>query len=129
MDRLHGLRSGALSWRRFGVLVRHLPREAALNRARYGEVVRWGAVEHLLADLRDLLMVANWQRSGDAKIPRPEPIPRPGAALTEKQQRRSQLTQQEINERLLAQNERRRGRGMVNGDRACDRVRQPGSLS
>lgn len=126
MERRYDPRVWAGAWQRFSVLVRHLPRDSAVNRAVYGEVVAWGAVEHLLADLRDLLIAANWQRSGDPKIPRPEPIPRPGMR-PQRDERKTELTQEQINQRLLEQLRRRKG-GAVNGDRTCDRLRQPGPI-
>jgi len=68
------------------VLVRHLPREAALVRALRGEEADWGLGEHLLAAAVDQLAATNWMYASthtaeNADPPaRPEPIPRPGLA-------------------------------------------------
>jgi len=67
-----------LSWRRLGVLVAGLPREAATVRALVGEAADWGATEHLLAAAVDALHAANWQRSGKKGSQRPKPLRRPG---------------------------------------------------
>jgi hypothetical protein len=76
--RLADLAAGRLSWRRFGVLVRHLPLDSATALAVNGDAAAWGITEHLLAAAVDALNAANWQRAGDKKLPRPKPIPRPG---------------------------------------------------
>lgn len=78
------------------MLVRHLPPGSATERARRGEAGEWGYLEHLLADVRDLLRAANWQRSGDKKIPRPTPLPRPGDP-----ERVARLSPAEVRARLL----------------------------
>lgn len=61
------------------MLVRHLPPGSATAHAQESPA-EWGHTEHLLADVRELLRAANWQRGGDKKRPRPKPIPRPGEA-------------------------------------------------
>jgi len=38
----------------------------------------WGDQEHLLALIVDVLQAANWQRGGNARAPKPKPLPRPG---------------------------------------------------
>ena len=79
--RLADLWTGQLTWRRLAVLVAHLPRESATVRAQHGEVVEWGATEHLLAHVVDLLAASNWQRAqqrSKTRITRPKPLPRPG---------------------------------------------------
>lgn len=43
------------------------------------EAAAWGPTEYLLAAAVDALRDANWQRSGDKKLQRPDPLPRPGA--------------------------------------------------
>lgn len=78
---LAGLTTGELTWRRLGVLVRHLPREAASVRAQHGEQTWWGDSEYLLAVIADLLAGANWQRANAGlkhPKPKPKPLPRPG---------------------------------------------------
>jgi hypothetical protein len=59
-------------------LVRQLPRDAAVQRSVYGELVEWGPLEHLVALVVDVLQAANWQRSGNRHAKRPRPLPRPG---------------------------------------------------
>ena len=75
---MSGLATGELTWRRLGVLVRHLPRVSSTVRAQRGADAEWGALEHLTAAAVDALRVANWQRSGRRGAPRPKPIQRPG---------------------------------------------------
>nr|WP_245793367.1 hypothetical protein [Streptomyces pini] len=75
---------GGLSSRRLAVLIRHLPRDSAVNLADHGEAAQWGAAEHLLAAAVDHLAAANWMtaalhRDEDDEPPEyPEPVPRPG---------------------------------------------------
>jgi len=69
---------GSLSWRRLGVLIAGLPREAATVRLMVGEAADWGAAEHLLAAAVDALHAANWQRGARKGSQRPKPIRRPG---------------------------------------------------
>jgi hypothetical protein len=99
------LLTGRLSWRRLGVLVRHLPPGCAVDRAQHGEAAEWGHAEHLLADLRELLRAANWQRGGDKKVARPKPLPRPG------DRERVERKARETRDRLLAQRARLKRRG------------------
>ncbi|MEV5239990.1 hypothetical protein AB0K89_12890 [Streptomyces cinnamoneus] len=75
---------GSLSSRRLAVLVKHMPRDSAVNRELHGEAVEWDASTHLLAALTDHAAVANWMtatiNSGEDAEPLeyPEPVPRPG---------------------------------------------------
>ncbi|MFY7566420.1 hypothetical protein ACOT81_18270 [Streptomyces sp. WI04-05B] len=74
---------GRLSSRRLAVLVKHLPRDCALNRELHGEAAEWSIVEHLLAATVDHLAAANWMFASvnsaeDADPPElPVPVPRP----------------------------------------------------
>lgn len=43
----------------------------------------WTAEMHLLASVLDTLAVANWQRGGDPKAPKPTPLKRPGVKTGE----------------------------------------------
>ncbi|WP_223768694.1 hypothetical protein [Streptomyces huiliensis] len=76
---------GRLSSRRLTILIKHLPRDSAVNRDLHGEVMDWGPAEHLLAAAVDHLAVANWMTGTlntdeDADpLDYPEPVPRPGA--------------------------------------------------
>lgn len=75
---------GALTSRRLAVLVKHMPRDSAVNRDLHGEAVEWDASAHLLAAAVDHLAVANWMTAtingGEDGEPLeyPEPVPRPG---------------------------------------------------
>ncbi|MEU2850513.1 hypothetical protein ACFZB6_04640 [Streptomyces syringium] len=77
---------GSLSTRRLSVLVRHMPRDSAVNRDLHGEAVEWDASTHLLAAAVDHLAVANWItatiNSGEDSDPMeyPDPVPRPNLA-------------------------------------------------
>ncbi|MEV6205422.1 hypothetical protein AB0M64_36480 [Streptomyces sp. NPDC051771] len=65
------------------VLIKHLPRDSALQRDLHGEVADWSVTDHLLAAAVDHLAVANWMfscvnSSEDGDAPEfPEPVPRP----------------------------------------------------
>jgi len=67
-----------MSVRRCWLLIQHLPADSALARAVEPEASAWTLTNHLLAALVDVGQLANWQRSSDAKIPRPTRLPRPG---------------------------------------------------
>ncbi|MEV0260900.1 hypothetical protein AB0I49_06070 [Streptomyces sp. NPDC050617] len=75
---------GALTSRRLSVLVKHMPRDSAVNRELYGEAMEWDSSTHLLAAAVDHLAVANWMtttlNSGEESEPLeyPEQVPRPG---------------------------------------------------
>jgi hypothetical protein len=75
---------GRLTARRLRVLLRHLPREAALPAELHGDDARWGLPEHLLAIVGDQLALGNWMfatahaAEGSGTPDRPRPIPRPG---------------------------------------------------
>ncbi|MFF3333240.1 hypothetical protein ACFYWX_27430 [Streptomyces sp. NPDC002888] len=73
-----------LTARRLSVLIRHLPRDSAVNRDLYGEAAEWSVTDHLLAAVVDHLAAANWMfacvntaEDGDQPEP-PAPVPRPG---------------------------------------------------
>lgn len=88
--------TGALTWRRLGVLLRHLPAESALQtvmrdtlppavaKARTSQRKGhgpWSTTDMLLAAVVDGLSVLAWQQTqihGGKKSPAPAPIPRPG---------------------------------------------------
>ncbi|GAA3072654.1 hypothetical protein GCM10017562_45170 [Streptomyces roseofulvus] len=67
------------------VLIKHLPRDSALQRALHGEAAEWSVTDHLLAATVDHLAISNWMfqcvngsEDGDQPDP-PQPVPRPGA--------------------------------------------------
>jgi hypothetical protein len=105
--RLSDLGTRALTWRRFGVLVRQLPRESALSLAVNGPAATWATTDHLLAVCADRLGQMLWIAAGTRKNPKPQPVPRPEHRSTSWQ--REQMAQ-----RLLEQ-QRRRG-GVTHGD-------------
>lgn len=67
------------------MLVKHMPRDSAVNRDLHGEAVEWDASTHLLAALVDHTAVSNWMtatiNSGEDAEPLdyPEPVSRPGS--------------------------------------------------
>lgn len=83
MDLLDRYR-GRLSSRRLAVLIRHLPRDSAVNRDLHGETAEWSVTDHLLAAAVDHLAAANWMfacvnSDEDSGPPDPPvPVPRPG---------------------------------------------------
>lgn len=81
------------------MLVRHLPPESDTARAELGPVVDWSTTDHLLANVLDVLVEANWQRAGDKKVPHPKPVERPGE--------KKRMSPTEIRQRLLEQRQRR----------------------
>ncbi|MER5713388.1 hypothetical protein AB0B13_18695 [Streptomyces sp. NPDC042898] len=65
-------------------LIKHLPRDSAVQRELHGEAADWSVTDHLLAATVDHLAVANWMfacvntgEDGDAPEA-PKPVPRPG---------------------------------------------------
>ncbi|MFI2430275.1 hypothetical protein [Streptomyces sp. NPDC018693] len=65
------------------MLIKHLPRDSALNRELHGEAADWSVTDHLLAAAVDHLAAANWMfasvnsaEDGDQPEP-PVPVPRP----------------------------------------------------
>ncbi|MFD4372505.1 hypothetical protein [Streptomyces sp. NPDC058486] len=71
------------------VLIKHLPRESALQRHVHGESAEWSVTDHLLAATVDHLAVANWMftcvnSAEDSDPPEfPKPVPRPGTTEDE----------------------------------------------
>lgn len=86
-------RPGArLTWRRLQGLLRHLPVESSLRAVlplpdpdELGDDTdedaayraRWSQTDYMLAEVIDVLALANWQRIGDPKASRPDAYPRP----------------------------------------------------
>ncbi|WP_240450235.1 MULTISPECIES: DUF5361 domain-containing protein [unclassified Streptomyces] len=75
------------------VLIKHLPRDSALQRELHGEVAEWSITDHLLAATVDHLAAANWMfqcvnasEDGDQPDP-PKPVPRPGDRDEETEER------------------------------------------
>lgn len=85
------------------MLIAHLPADSATSRSTRPDEVGWGITEYLLAEAVDALRAANWQRAGDKKKPRPEPIDRPGLV---RRKARRQATPDEMARRLLEQKAR-----------------------
>ncbi|RSS54950.1 hypothetical protein EF909_17195 [Streptomyces sp. WAC01280] len=65
-------------------LIKHLPRDSAVQRELHGEAADWSVTDHLLAATVDHLAVANWMfacvnTGEDGDTPEaPKPVPRPG---------------------------------------------------
>ncbi|MFD3946880.1 hypothetical protein [Streptomyces sp. NPDC058579] len=66
-------------------LIKHLPRDSAVQLELHGEAAEWSITDHLLAAAVDHLAVANWMftcvntgEDDDSPEP-PKPVPRPGA--------------------------------------------------
>lgn len=81
------------------MLLRYLPHEAATVREVHGGNVDWDIDAHLLASILDALNAANWQRGGDKKVPRPQPVQRPGMGP-------ARLAAGDLHDRLMAQRRR-----------------------
>lgn len=75
--RLRDLITGAMTWRELACYVKGLPQESRVAREMHGEVASWSTTDRILADVFDVLAVANWQRGGNKNAPRPQAYPRP----------------------------------------------------
>lgn len=70
-------------------MVKHLPRDGAVQRELHGEAAEWSVTDHLLAATVDHLAVANWMfacvNTGEDDDPpeAPAPVPRPGGSADE----------------------------------------------
>lgn len=89
-----------MTWRRLSVLIEHLPAQSATGRAMHGDDADWTLTDYLLAGSFDALQIANWQRAGDRKAPRPRPFPRPGVKPDDRLGDTSKLDQDEVRRRL-----------------------------
>ncbi|MET7810978.1 hypothetical protein ABZT26_08950 [Streptomyces sp. NPDC005395] len=75
---------GRLTSRRLAVLVKHMPRDSAVNRELHGDGAEWTVTDYLLAAAVDHLAAANWMfasvNTDEASEPPepPVPVPRPG---------------------------------------------------
>jgi hypothetical protein len=95
---LTGLWTGDLTWRRLGVLVKHLPAESATKTAlrnaapvqklqkavETAEYGTWSQTDMLLAELIDVARWLQWSKTKAAEDGRdaPKPFPRPGVDRT-----------------------------------------------
>ncbi|MCX5392554.1 hypothetical protein ABZY68_19710 [Streptomyces sp. NPDC006482] len=65
-------------------LIKHLPRDSAVQRELHGEAAEWSITDHLLAATVDHMAMANWMfacvNTGEDSDPpeAPTPVPRPG---------------------------------------------------
>ncbi|MFE2166690.1 hypothetical protein ACFXB3_16760 [Streptomyces sp. NPDC059447] len=65
------------------VLIKHMPRDSAVNRELFGEAAEWSVTDYLLAASVDHLAAGNWMfacvnAAEDSDPPdAPEPMPRP----------------------------------------------------
>jgi hypothetical protein len=64
-----------LSYRRLRLILENSPRDSAFSRSYHGEPSQWSVTDHLLANVIDLLQIANWQRAGKGAAPKPFPRP------------------------------------------------------
>lgn len=74
-----------LTWRRFGLLLRQLPRESRFSRTVRVEN-NWSPTDYLLANVYDAVAHGNWQfaaahRGKHPVPPRPKQLRRPGERL------------------------------------------------
>lgn len=76
-----------LTWRRLGLLIRHLPSDSATYAEIHGPQAAWRVTDYLLANVADQLAGANWQRGG-GKGRRPQPLPRPRSAVEQRARKR-----------------------------------------
>jgi hypothetical protein len=73
-----------LSLRKVHVLLAGLSRDCALSRVLDPDGHAWTVTDYLLASLLDAAHIGIWQRSGNAKAPKPPAVHRPGAKNAEK---------------------------------------------
>jgi hypothetical protein len=117
LDSLDVLIPGGMSWRKMLVLIEHLPSEGAVNTAirnmfpaeilaeNSSDPVKapWSATESLLATAIDEIRVMQWiymQVHSESKVPRPQPIPRPGVETKRKLHKISIADAQRLDPRL-----------------------------
>lgn len=74
--------AGTLSPRKLINYIRALPQDSTYARVRYGEFSLWDVHLHRLTDILEVLMIANWQRTGN-RSGQPDPIRRPSPGATE----------------------------------------------
>jgi hypothetical protein len=98
--RLWQLGTAELSWRDLWVLVRNVPQSSALGKARDPEGWMWDLPAFLMAGQFDALQGANWQRAGDPKAKRPDPLPRPGVVPAEVRKPSTPTTIEKLRKRL-----------------------------
>lgn len=74
---LENLGTEAFTWYDLLVMVRYLQgdSDSRLSAELHGPT--WSVRDQLLAQITDLLALANWQRAGRKHSPRPKPVPRP----------------------------------------------------
>jgi hypothetical protein len=108
-----------LTWRKLLVLLKFLPPEGALNTAMRNEMPegelfreddtndpakgRWSTIEMMLATLIDEVRMNTWatvQLKSEKKLPRPEPIRRPGRSSRPAAKRMSLEDAQRLDPRL-----------------------------
>lgn len=69
----------AFTWRDLRSIVEYSPRDSAIARAAHPNEVAWTATDYLLANVVDVLNVANYQRdkANGGRGRRPKPMKRP----------------------------------------------------
>lgn len=89
--------------RRAATLAVHLP-FGAMTWIAAGSDAGWSSESHLLAAAIDTLRWANWQRGGDDKAPKPEPIMRPSGVA----EQAAQVNRHEARAQAFLERRRRR---------------------
>lgn len=79
--KIRHLGTGRFGWDDFALFVKFMPASSQLFQAVRGP--QWSPELHMLANILDALMSANWQRGGN-KGPRPKPVKRPGSGGSER---------------------------------------------
>lgn len=74
---LDDLGTPALSWSDLIVIARLIQRDHSSELATEIHGPRWSIEAQLLADVVDVLAIANWQRAGKKHAPKPKPVERP----------------------------------------------------
>jgi hypothetical protein len=75
---LDDLGTRRLSWLDLAAVVVHAPPGNAIAREIAPDASGWTITDYLLSAVVNTLAIANWQRAGDERAPRPKPILPPG---------------------------------------------------
>ncbi len=87
----------SLTWRMLAIFMERLPRDSCLARAMAPDEKDWDLQAHLMAEIADRLAIGNWlagqqltawaAKGTKNPVPEPKPIPRPGVAKDEQEQK------------------------------------------
>lgn len=92
-----------LSWWDLKCYLKYPPPNGAYMRRKNPDH-HWDLHAHLLAGIFDGIQGGNWQRGGNSKSKRPEPMPRPGVTPPEESKPKTVLPISELRKRLKADN-------------------------